>query len=148
MAKKATTRKPRNRKGRDQLERNAATAAKSKAVVLRLLKELHRRHEEHRDPFRAWEAYRLARAFSAWAVGIPDWVLAYFDRAAERMCAIGGWTGLTDPTKPISQLVTAALEMTEPGRGTAFLAAEPELMTRDWPTLSLSSEKRMERPMS
>jgi hypothetical protein len=108
---------------------------RSKAVLLtRILEDLRKRHEENSDPLRAWEAYQTARAFRAWGVEIPDWVLAYLDRAAAGICTIredvavvhiidpaAGTIGVEQPNrKPLVQRFMSALEFTTPGAGTVL----------------------------
>jgi hypothetical protein len=107
---------------------------RSKEVFLtRILEDLRERHEENSDPLRAWEAYQSARAFRAWGVEIPDWILAYLDRAAAGICTIredvaivhidpaAGTIGVEQPNrKPLVQRVMSALEFTIPGAGTVL----------------------------
>jgi hypothetical protein len=106
---------------------------KSKAILARILEDLRKRHEENSDPLRAWEAYQSARGFRAWGVEIPDWVLAYFGRAASGICTIredvailhfdplAATIGLEKPNrKPPVQRVMSALEFTTPGAGTVL----------------------------
>jgi hypothetical protein len=135
--KKATTKSSSPDRKEPPASASQANREKLKAVCLRILEQYRRRHEEYSDPWRAWQAYKAARGSRALGVEIPDWVLTYFDRVVERLDAIANDLGAPnvririDPAgvseerpersrRSIDNLVAAALEMTEPGRGTAF----------------------------
>lgn len=87
---------------------------KQRAAAQENIEERRRLYEQHRDPLRVWEAYALARA---WGLEIPDWVLAYLDRASRQLVEISQFP----PKRAKSgSRVLAALEVARPGRGSVI----------------------------
>jgi hypothetical protein len=64
------------------------------------------------NPLHAWRAYGECRAHG---LAIPDWVLAYFDRTADRFWRLT--MASSRPVGDLSPLIAEAVEMKRPGRG-------------------------------
>lgn len=72
--------------------------------------EAHRKRFEHGgNPLSAWDAFLLARRMKE---PIPEWVLAYFEKAGEALCKL--------PKGKTSSHVMTALGIQTRGKGNAF----------------------------
>lgn len=96
---------PGKRKTPPLSEREKLIRDSNPAILNRIL-DVHRKRFEHSgNPLSAWDAFLLARW---WKEPIPEWVLAYFEEAAEKLCKI--------PQGKIPGHVMAALGINSKGR--------------------------------
>ena len=120
-------------RGRERQRRRRGATAEGRPIMsdpfeahhIRIIEWSRAQYQRTGNPFFVWQAYDHFRRAG---MPIPEWILEYFDKAADRLFALRlGVTDLTTHVKEIpatgdnlAQLVAKALGFRKKGRGTAL----------------------------